>query len=213
MQAPYRSLRRMRQSSFTSLHLLFLANLRSLGGGRKLRCCRCASSSSSRAFARSEERGGCGVAAVRPPLPRELAFARRGSRELSVEPGFLTRACLIYHPQKHLSTLFFKFFRVFFLYPYLVGILSEIQYLGSPAAAGAPGGKKEMLRCRSGSAADPGKLSCRTSPSASSDTCRSSRCARSHCNRGECSHPCPARTADSGDPAGCWHRSIPSTAD
>ncbi len=183
MQAPYRSLRRKRQSSFTSLHLLFLANLRSLGGGTE--------------------------AAV---LPLCFLLFLASFRSLGGGPPH-RRACLIYHPQKHLSTLFFKFFRVFFLYPYLVGILSDIQYLGSPATAGAPGGKKEMLRCRSGSAADPGKLSCRPSPSASSDTCRSSRCARSHCNRGECSRPCPARTADSGDPAGCWHRSIPSTAD
>ena len=34
MQASYRSLRRKRQSSLTSLHLLFLANFRSLGQGR-----------------------------------------------------------------------------------------------------------------------------------------------------------------------------------
>ena len=40
MQASYRSLRRKRQSSLTSLHLLFLANFRSLGQGRGSRLAR-----------------------------------------------------------------------------------------------------------------------------------------------------------------------------
>ena len=39
MQAPYRALRRKRQSLLTPLRLLFLANFRSLGGDEGFRAC------------------------------------------------------------------------------------------------------------------------------------------------------------------------------
>jgi len=76
MQAPHRSLRRERQSSFTSLHLLFLADFVRSEKGTGV-----AASASLIPFPRPafQPPAKTSYRSAVPPLPRELSLARRGT--------------------------------------------------------------------------------------------------------------------------------------